>query len=223
MAGALPEFAIPQTVGAAPPPAIKQAEILAFVNRALAREETDISVELRSVVDDLADLHVLRGVDTQELTSTSDRLVYPADSLTTDQAILSVQLRSPAGVWDAPLRPWPGGIRDHNRFYEGNPSRSTPEYYVAMQSAADGWCIFVDPRPASDRTAWIHYYRQHQQDLTSLEFPTEWRRAVNFGAAMEVAATYGLEKSVALWGARYQNEKEKRRILAPREPAIMEA
>ena len=222
MAGALPEFAIPQTLGSQPTGGITKAEILAFVNRVLHREETDIDAELRLLVDDLADLHCLRAVQaTQTLTSTSDHLAYPSDALCTEAAILSLQLRSPAGVWDAPLKPWAAGWPDHCRFYEGNPSRSTPERY-ATQEVLGEWRIYIDPRPASDRVAWIHYYRRHGAIGTNLEFPDDWRRAVYFGAAMEVAATYGLANGVALWGARYNQEKEKRRILMPSEPAIME-
>lgn len=202
---------------------ITKAEILTFVNKVLQREETEIDVELRNTLDDLADLHCLRGVDSsQTLTSTSSYLVYPTDALHTEEAIISIQLRSPAGVWGPLLRPWPGGAKDHNRFFEGNPTRSTPEMYWPMQTGLDQWQLVLSPRPSSDWIAWIHYWRRHGAIGTNLEFSDDWRRAILFGAALEVASTYGLDRYIALWGARYNQEKDKRRALMLQEPAIQE-
>lgn len=224
MAGALPEFALPQTVRTEPASPIKQTEVLAFVNRVLHREETDISAELRSVVDDLADLHCLRDVDSgQTVTSAQPYVLYPDQALRTEEAIISMQLRDPvSSAWGPVLRPWPGGAADHNQFYANQPMKDTPAFYHPLQVGMADWRILIDPRPACDWQVWIHYYRGHPDSLTTLQFPAEWRRAVQFGTAMEVAASYGLEKSIALWGARYAQEKEKRRILLPQEPAISE-
>jgi len=189
--------------------AITTGEILTFVNGVLNREETDIDTQLRLVVDDLADLHVLEGLDgTQSLTSTSWHLVYPTDCLDTEEAIISVQLKDSSGIYGPLLKVWPGGWRDHVEYSEGNPSRSVPACYAINERK-----IYLDPRPASDYTATIHYYRRHGTSLTTLDFTDDWKRCVLFGAALEVACKYGLPNAVNLWGGRYEREKEKRRIL----------
>lgn len=189
--------------------AITKTEILTFVNDVLNREETDIDVPLRLVVDDLADLHALEDVDgTQTLTSTSWYLSYPTDCLDTEEAIVSVQLKDSAGLYGPRLKVWPGGWRDHVEYSESNPSRSVPAWYAINDRK-----IYIDPRPASDYTATIHYYRRHGSSLTTLDFTDDWKRCILFGTVLEVACKYGLVSAVNLWGGRYEREKDRRRIL----------
>jgi len=198
-----------------------KSDILSFVNSRLRRHETDIDEELRLVLDDLADLLVLRGYDdTQGLTATSLYLDYPSDCLDVQGAIISVCVDAESDE-GSPLPTLRGGWREYRRLCSGNVNalRSTPAAKLAF-----GGKIYLYPPPGGNYTTRIWYYRRHAEALEPIEFPAEWDRCIKFGVTAEVAAKYGLNNYQAwqVWNTRYLGQKQERALSLPHDPAIVE-
>jgi hypothetical protein len=189
-----------------------KAEILQFVNTRLRRNETNIDAEIIIVLDDLSDLHVLRGQDeTQTLTATDTALAYPTDALLTEEAILAVQLTDSAGVTGRPLTVLGGGYREYLDLSAAG-LRSVPRSMIAVPPM-----IYVHPWPSGTYTAVIDYYRRHPANANSIEFGNQWRTCIKFGVTAQVAAKYGINNYAAFsaWDVQYQREKAKRKRLEP--------
>jgi hypothetical protein len=189
---------------------ITKTNLLAFVNNALHRSpaETDIDVQIQSVVDDLSQGPYIEAVDEdQTLTDGDTYLTLPTDYFLLNSIILndgSNDLR--------PLKPYPGGYKElaDEKGNVQSINAGHPEYYAIWNGL-----IYIYPAAGQSYEATINYYKLHSAITETLEFSDEWKRAVQFGAAFEVACKYKLADYMQIWGARYEAEKEKQRLAHP--------
>ena len=193
---------------------ISAGGVLTFVNRRLRRSETNIDTELQSVLDDLSQGPYIAGVDeSQSISDDEEYLAKPDEYF----SMISIVLND--GTSDRPpLKPFPGGYKAYKK-ERGNVSSvytSHPIYYVVW-----GDYIWLYPIPGQTYTARIDYHKVHAQDVDTIEFSDEWRRAINFGTTFEVAATYKLPDQIAMWSQRYEAEKERQRLAHPGVPRIV--
>ncbi len=190
--------------------------VLTFVNTALLRSEASIDTELQTVLDDLSQGTFLEGVDTSQSLVDGDEFLGRPDNY---YSMISIVLND--GTQDLqPLKPFPGGYKAY-RDQRGDTASvftSMPIYFVIK-----GDVIWLYPIPGRPYTSRIDYYKLHDQDVDNIEFSNEWRRAVNFGTAFEVALKYKLPDQIPIWGPRYENEKEMQRVSHPGEPRIIGA
>lgn len=200
---------------------ITKATLLTFVNSVLNRSETDIDVQIQTVLDDLASFRTLKAEDTtQSLTSSSLTLDYPTLALDGETSIISVVLTDSSSIVGLPLRMFKGGYRDYLRAMESFTSsgRSKPE-----MMAVNNRKIYLWPAPNDTYTSSIWYYKGHAQDVDNIEYGNGWNNALRFGCAAEVASKIGsLERQEARWTKRYESERAKQIISTRDSVGVME-
>jgi len=198
--------------------AILKAAILTFVNDALHRSPalTDIDIQIQSVLDELSQGPYIEATDDDQTLEDGDEyLAKPSGYF----SMISIVLND--GSCDlSPLKPFPGGYKAYRdaRADAEAATASQPLYYVMW-----GDSIWLYPTVGQDYTVRIDYYKLHAQDVDTIEFNDDWRRAINFGAVFEVACKYKLGDYMAIWGPRYEMEKEKMRLSHPAQPSIVGA
>lgn len=201
--------------------AITQAEILAFVNKAVGEgtySGTDLDIEIQMALDDLSSMHCIEDEDTsQSVTNASYYLDYPTRCIPTEQAIIGVVLTNSSGVVCAPLKHLPGGLNEYNRLMEAfsMSARSTPEWMVRQDQR-----IYLYPPPDDTYTSSIRCYVRHQPIADGVEFYDDWRTAVYFGAVYYTALLMNATELLNLWESRYYTEREKMRRTISRPTAI---
>lgn len=196
---------------------IAKADILGFVNDVLRRNETDIDTSIELVLADLSDLFLFPTYADQTVLSTAFDLVFPADALTSEEAVTAVKLID-ATSQEIKLAVMPGGFEEYQGRMVGDPEtlRGIPYQYVVRPPAIHLW-----PPPSDDYTARVYYF-QRAVDADTILLTDDWKPCMFYGAAAQVAAKYGLNNYTALtaWMTLYEKEKAKRRRLMPRDAAI---
>lgn len=179
--------------------AITKANILSFVNGALARSETDIDGQINSVINDLRFLNLLEAQDTS--LSLSDGSTYfeePSDF----KSPISIVLNDGSNDL-APLLPMPGGYKGYKlameEFTTGDESQ--PEYYSRFNGK-----IYVYPTADQAYTITLDYYKKHALTPDSISFGDDCTNCFNFGATYYTALKYSLSRYIALWQGPYSNQ-----------------
>jgi len=194
---------------------IEKANILTFVNSVLGRSETDIDVQIQTVLNDLSKHNLLVDEDTdQSLSSGNTTLNYP----TGFKELVAIVLND--GTYDGPpLKKIPGGHKEYRQWMEDETSTdySEPEWYSEYDSK------FYVYHPANgDYTATIEYYKYHPKDVDSIEFGDEFTNCLYFGTTFEVACKLGLSRYISIWGPRYEKEKQEMIDNSNQQPYIVD-
>ena len=197
--------------------AILKAEIIAYVNAALGKSYSgsDLDIQIKAALDDLANMHVLTGTDTSQTLANGDTyLTYPSDSLETKQAIRSIKLTDSNSLQLAPLKQLRGGYKEYLRLMESfsTASRSEPAWYAHQ----DGRLYLWTP-PGGSYTVEIRYYKLAQAVDSGIEFPESWRNAIYFGTIYQKALLGADSVYRDQWEPRYYGEKANCRLRIPRE------
>lgn len=193
---------------------ITASEILSFVNNVLLRTEDDIDLQLQSVLDDLSQGPYLAAVDTDQTLVDDDESLDLPDNY---YSMVSVVLHDGTS-WLRPLKAFPGGYKAY-RDQRGDVMSimvSHPEWYTVWQGE-----IWLWPIPGQSYTSRIDFWKVHDQDVATIEFDEEFRRAINFGTTFEIAMKFKLPDAIQLWGPRYANEKENMRLSHVGQPRII--
>jgi len=193
--------------------AIAKADILTFVNGQLKRNETDIDVQIQSILNDLSDENLLVNTDEdQSLSSGSIYLTYP----TGFKELISITLND-GTYWGEPLIALPGGHKEYRELVEESVSSNydEPEHYSEFDKKFWLW-----PIAGGDYDARIEFYRYHPQDVSNILFGDEFKNAINFGAAYRVALKRRMPEQKNNWEIEYEKEKAKRIVNAPSQPYI---
>lgn len=181
---------------------IAASDILTFVNNALRRSETDIDIQIQAVLDDLSEADLLHGTDTSQSLESGDTTL---DVPTLCRSIIAITLTNDDDIADEPLRELKGGMLEYRRLRDNDSATGIPEYYTEF----NGYYYLWRP-PDGDYDANIEYIKDHAQDVDNIEFGDIFKNAIYAGAAFEVALRFGLERYIAIWGAKYADAKQKR-------------
>jgi len=192
---------------------IEKADTLTFVNSNLKRAETDIEVQIQTVLNDLSSLDFLTATDTaQTLASGGLTLNYPS----LFKSLVSIVLIDSSSVRQAPLKPLPAGHKEYRELRDNDSTTGEPQWYSEFDKKFWLW------RPADGAyTSEIEHYKFHAQDVDTIEFGDEFKNCINFGAAYFVALKFALPNYISIWGPLYAQEKEIRRLSAPCQPHIV--
>ena len=183
---------------------ILKADILAFANSKLNRSETNIDIEIQTVLDDLADESLLIGSDiTQSLADGTQSLNYPAGIKELRTIVLSDANQS-----YPPLEPM--SWEDYKKAISYGGSNGRPESFAEYNGK-----YYLYPQSDGVFTAAIDYYKYHANSVSSIEFADEFRNCIYFGVTAEIAIGKNLTNYVNIWLPRYQAEKSKRKSIAP--------
>lgn len=176
---------------------IEKASILAFVNSNLQRSETDIDIQILTVINDLS-LYRNFLEDTDESKILANGGTY-LEKPTGFKAPISIVLND-GSVNLAPLKPMPGGYKGYREAMDNFNSgmESTPKYYACF-----GNYIYVWPTAGQAYTSIIDFYKQHALVANPIEFGDEFTNCMNFGAAYYVAMANKLTTNIAIWQPAY--------------------
>jgi hypothetical protein len=120
-----------------------------------------------------------------------------------------------AAIYD-PLVPFSGGHEEYLACMAESTSKSTPEQY----SEYDGK-FFLYPPPDAAYDVLIKYQKYDSQDPDDIEFGDEFSNAIKYGTLYFYAMMKGRERYMNIWGQKYENEKEFRRINKKHQPSIV--
>lgn len=192
---------------------IAKADVLTFVNNQIKKKETDIDVQIQSVLNDLSDENLLVNTDTdQTLESGSTTLDYP----TGFKDLIAITLND-GTYWGEPLIKLSRGHQEYRELVEESTSAGygEPEYFSEFNKKFWLWPISDD-----DYTTRIEFYRHHPQDVDTILFGDEFKNAIYFGSAYHLALRFKLIDYIKIWGSMYEQEKQKRIANAPVQPHI---
>ena len=94
-------------------------------------------------------------------------------------------------------------------------SKSTPEYYVENNGK-----IYVYPPADTDYGVLLEFQKYDDQDDTAIEFGDEFSNALKFGSLYFYAMMRTKELHMKIWGGKYEQEKEMRRLNRNKQPNI---
>jgi hypothetical protein len=178
---------------------ITKANILTFVNGALARTETDIDEQIKSVINDLRFLNILESQNTSlTLSDGSTNFSEPTDF----KSLISIVLNDGSNDLE-PLLPMPGGYKGYKLAMEEFTSgdESQPKYYAKFNGK-----IYVYPTADQSYTITFDYYKKHALDADNIEYDDDMTNCFNFGATYYTALKRGLSRYIAIWQPPYQNQ-----------------
>ncbi len=197
---------------------ITYAKTLTFVNSVLRRTETDVNVELQTVLDELSDLYLLIGQDTSQ-TLSDGSVSFSKPSL----CIEVTQITLNDGSYDLrPLIALPGGYKEYLRLIA---NISTGDRSVPRWRTEHNGVYYVYPTSGGSYTSTIDFYKRHADHADGaddISFGDEFRSCIYWGVTFYVALKYGLSRYFDLWGTKYANEYTKRGMLFKRQPSIVQ-
>lgn len=198
---------------------ITKANIIDFVNEALAQEfeddSTALDIAIQLCLNDLSNCNLLTAEDvSQSLALEGKTLNYP----TAFKQLVSIVLND-GSVDGDPLKPLPGGMTEYGRLMKNYSSSGVgePTHYTEFNKK-----FYIWPPADGSYPAKIKHYKFHAQSVASIEFGDEFRNAIYFGTASFKSVLMKIPKeNYADLVQLYFTEKETRRLEMPSEPQIV--
>lgn len=194
--------------------AILKASIESFINVCMEDgiSAASLTEAIKLCLRDLSNIGLLVGSDTSQTLSDGDLTLNIPDEY---KDVLSIQLKDDSDVFQDPLIALSGGQEEYRLLMADSTTTSTPEYYSEYDGA-----FYLYPPPDDDYTVNIEYQKYDDQDDTAIEFGDEFSNALKFGSLYFYAMMKSRERYVALWGPKYEAEKEIRRLNMNKQPSI---
>ncbi len=195
---------------------IEKANILTFVNQALRENFTGdgLDVEIQMTLDDLSEEDLLVESVEANVAIGDTTIAHP----TGFRAEIAITLSTQAGVANDPLVKIKGGQREYRILRDNDAATGIPEAY----SSFNGF-FFIWRGAASIFTALIEYYKDHPQDVNTIEFDeTKFKNVVNSGVTYYTALLRNKRSYIGIWNPVYQNFKQKRIDAAEFQPRFVQ-
>lgn len=187
---------------------IVKADILAEVNDNLQTSLTDIDKFIQKTLDDLSEEDLLVDTDTTQTLSDGDTtLSEPTGfrALIPGGIVLTI---TSSGSRQHPLIALKQGHEQYNALRHNDDTTGIPRWFSNFNGKFELW------RPPNQGfTSLIEYYKNHPAlsgDEGSIEFSDNFRNAIYAGATFYTALKYSRTKAITIWGAAYQDAKQKR-------------
>ena len=193
---------------------ITKASIESFINACMEDDITDANLTeaIKMCMADISNIGLLVESDTSQTLEDEDLTL---DTPNYYKDVLNIQLTDDGDVLQDPLIALSGGHEEYRRLMADSVITGTPEYY----SEYDG-NFYLYPPPDDDYTVNIEYQKYDDQDVDDIEFGSEFSNALKFGSLYFYAMMKSRERYVALWGGKYEVEKEMRRLNMKKQPSI---
>ena len=194
--------------------AILKADIEAFINVCMEDgiSAASLTEAVKLCLRDISNIGLLVGSDTTKVLADGDLSLAVPDEY---KDVLSIQLTDDGDVLQDPLIALSGGHEEYRLLMADSTTTGTPEYYSEYDGA-----FYLYPSPDDDYTVNIEYQKYDDQDDTAIEFGEEFSNALKFGSLYFYAMMKSRERYVALWGPKYEVEKEIRRLNMKKQPSI---
>lgn len=195
---------------------ITKAEILTEINDNLEESfsESQVAVAIQMCLDDLSEEDLLVGTDTAQTLSDGDTvLVYP----TGFRALIAITLTVTAGGSEQhPLVPLPQGHFQYRQLRHNDNSVGIPRWYSEFNDQFFLW------RPANQAfSSLIEFYKDHPQDLDTIEFGDNFKNAIFAGSTYYTILKHKKLSYIGFWSPIYENAKQKRIGAMQRPPRIV--
>jgi len=194
--------------------AILKADIEAFINVCMEDgiSAASLTEAVKLCLRDISNIGLLVGSETTQTLESGDLTLDVPDEY---KDVLNIQLTDDGDVLQDPLIALSGGQEEYRLLMSESNSTNTPEYYSEYDGA-----FYLYPPPDDDYTTNIEYQKYDDQNPDSIEFGDEFSNALKFGSLYFYAMMKSRERYVALWGPKYEYEKEIRRLNMNKQPSI---
>ncbi len=183
--------------------AIEKADILTRVNERLLTNFTDIDTQIQEILDDLSEEDLLVGSDPdQTLVSGDTTLDYP----TGFRAMVAITLTVTSGGSEQfPLIALKQGHRQYRELRHNDASTGIPRWYSDFNEKFYLW------RPPNQAfSVLIEYYKNHAQNVETIEFGDNFKNVIYAGVTWKVALEQSRTRMIQQWGPVYFDAKQKR-------------
>ena len=193
---------------------IVKADILTEVNDNLQTNLTDIDKFIQKTLDDLSEEDLLVGTDsTQTLTSGDTTLNEP----TGYRAVIAITLTvTSSGSEQFPLVKLKRGHKQYRELRHNDNSTGIPRWFSNFNSL-----FFLWRPPNQAFTSLIEFYKNHAQNVGSIEFDDNFKNVIYAGATFKAALEFGRIKAISIWGPIYEDAKRKRIDAKPQQPRFV--
>lgn len=137
------------------------------------------------------------------------------NTLTVEAAGATVTIMA-NGSEQFPLIALPGGHAEYRMLRHNDNSTGIPRHRSNFNGK---WFLWRPPNQAF--TANIEFYKNHAQDVSSIEFDDNFKNAIFAGSTYRVALEKGRTRMIRQWLPIYEDAKDKRRQAMPRNPHIV--
>ena len=193
---------------------VVKADILTQVNKNLLTNEgaDDIDVELQMCLDDMSEDDLLVSSASPAVTSGDTTIPIP----TGHRATIAITLTTEAGVERSPLEKLPGGQFQYRKLRRSSDSVGVPTWYNEFNGFFFLW------RAANQAfTSVIEFYKNHAQDVDTIEFADNFKNTIIAGTTYYVALRLNRQSAINKWLPVYENFKKKRSDTMPRQSRIV--
>jgi hypothetical protein len=185
--------------------AITKANILTFVNTALQENfsGTQLDTEIQQVLDDLSDEDLLVGSDDTQTLSSGDLTL---NTPTGFRALIAITLTiTSSGSEQYPLQKLKGGHQEYRKLRHNDSSSGIPRWFSEFNDLFYLW------RPPNQNfSTLIEYYKDHPQDVNTIEFDEgKYKNVIYNGVTYFVAMNRGKITYLNIWKPAYYEEKAK--------------
>ena len=195
---------------------ITKADIETFINACMEDDITAASLTeaIKLCMADISNTGLLVGSDTTQTLEDGDLTLDTPDYY---KDVLNILLTDDGDLLKDPLIALSGGHEEYRRLMADSTSTGTPKYYSEYNGS-----FYLYPPPDDDYTVNIEYQKYDDQDADDIEFDGEFSNALKFGSLYFYAMMKSRDRYVALWGPKYEVEKEMRRLNMNKQPYITE-
>jgi hypothetical protein len=175
--------------------AITKADLLLAVNDNLEREETNIDRQINRALFKISNaaLFLYDASYTDTIDEDTSFITLPDYYKQLDQ----IRLQDPTTEkYSPPLR---------EISYQDILS-SANVFSIPTQFAKTGDKIFFYPKPTTEYTVQLDYFKIHPPTPDSILFDDRFQIVMESAATYEVAFKYGLKEQIQMWGQRYADD-----------------
>lgn len=195
---------------------IAKADILTEVNENLQTSFTasEIATRIQAILDDLSEEDLLVETDSTQTLADGDTTLNEPTGF---RALVAITLTITSSSSEQyPLIKLKGGHKQYRELRHNDDTTGIPRWF----SNFDGKFYLWRP-PSQAFTSLIEYYKDHPQDIDTIEFGDIYQEAIYAGVTWKMAVKQGRTRMINLWGLIYHNAKQKRIDAMAHQPRIV--
>lgn len=195
---------------------IAKANILTRVNQRLQTNfsGTELDTQIQEILDELSEEDLLVGSDATQTLSSGDTTLNEPSLF---RALIAISLTiTSSGSEQYPLVKLKGGHKQYRELRHNDDSMGIPRFFSHFNGKFYLW------RPPSQGfSSLIEFYKDHAQDVGTIEFGDIFTNVINAGVTWKAALEAGRSRMIGIWGPVYANAKQKRINSTAHQPRIV--
>lgn len=193
---------------------IDKDDILAFVNKRLKENFTEVDDEIKATLADLSKFNLLTAEAVDDPKVSGD---FTIDYPELFKKLVSITPND-GSVNRRPMLPIPGGYKEYKNIKAWEQSNSTAgQFYFAEYNKK----FYFYPTLTQSFTFTIEFYKHSAGDVGSIEFGDEFANAINYGTCYHAALFRKKTSYIDIWLPIYVAERQSMISLNPPQPSIV--